>query len=132
MKAASNLKNMPYAKETADLWIALRAPTLTAAIHALYYLPMNYRFLVLDAPDTQIDKEKATHPELMDRLQGMSSASAQAHMTFSHVIVAEQPENKHLLVRVSEPTDLEHAYLVAADNPAALASAIHEIARTTL
>jgi hypothetical protein len=131
MKAVPNLKDLPYTKGTADLWIALESSLFEDVLYALYYLPIHYKLIVLNTTDPEASMKNFKHPELQNRVRFVPGHSGRLP-TISHVIVSEQPKEDTLLVHVADNTILEHAYLVSVGYPAALASAIHEIARTAL
>src|SRR4026208_309041 len=95
-----DLKKTQQANDSAIFWIVSHATALTDVLYALYYLPVSYRLLVLDAADTQ---DMGDHVEIIDRVQFASAERlGTAPLSFAHAVISGQVGKGKLVVSVSD------------------------------
>lgn len=119
--------------------------SLREAIHALYYLPQNYKLLLADRTDIENDVvANWAMQNIMNRIrfedEGLSQDEA-SPFSYADAVIANSttdPAFAHsvaplLVVNDDSQSDIayneRHGYNVRANNPEALASAILRIAR---
>jgi hypothetical protein len=120
--------------------------SLLEAIHALYYLPQNYKLLLTDR--TAIENDMITNwamQNIMNRIrfedEGLSEQQQTSPFSYADAVIASSttdPNFAHIaapLLVVSDDSEDDiaynerHGFNVRANNPEALASAILRIAR---
>lgn len=135
------------ASEAKDFWLQyslLDHPgTFADALHALYYLPENYKLVVL-TDDAMSEQEKlSTHEDLMDRIKfetktGLSDKTSPFFLADVVIYDNDKPgasDSKSPMIIVTEKTTDKplssswNGFTVPAGNPEALASAVLNIAR---
>lgn len=119
---------------------------LLEAIHALYYLPQNYKILIADR--TAIENDTITNwamQNIMNRIrfedEGLSEQQQTSPFSYADAVIASSttdPKFAHIaapLLVVTDESDEDiaynerHGFNVRANHPEALASAILRIAR---
>jgi len=137
MNVAIHNKQKPeQTKDLSEFWLVCRVATLADALYALYYLPRNYKLMVLDTSSTQSLGEAANHTELIDRIQFEPSTGLPEAfpISFGYALITAGPEDSQSLVITNGASDdsQQDAYVatVPTGSPPALASAIHDLVRT--
>jgi hypothetical protein len=132
--------------KTSVFWLAYpttnRSTTLGDALTALYYLPANYKLLVLGKNSAGDIMRIAACKDIMDRIQLQTETGLPKEVSpssFIHIYDDSTPEavralhGSRITVSKGAKTPLKSSttgrFTVSAGNPQALASAAHRVAR---
>lgn len=138
-KVVSDISN----SKTSDfLMVCPSSSGIAQAIHALYYLPENYRLVVLAQVAAQ-EKLWAEHSDMMNRVQFESKEELSAGaspFSSAYAVIADSEASElsasgpMVLLSENAEHDIEstgtNRFAVSTDSPEALASAILKIAKS--
>jgi hypothetical protein len=142
--ATYEAKKTEHTMKKSTFWLIFplgnQTQTLADALHALYYLPDTFKLIVQGRRTAQTQQQLAKYGMLSDRIVFESEAGSPetSPFSFSHLVISDDPayprEGQPLIVVTdTAASDIESTqgdiYTVPAGHPAALATAVHKIAR---
>lgn len=132
-----------------DFWLLYPSSnsdkTFADALCALYYLPENYKLLILTDGTAKADASMPSHSDLKARVkfeQGAGLSGQASPFSFAHALISDdatpdiikQTIKSQVIVSAGAKSDLEpseyNSFTVSTNNPLALASAVLRIAHT--
>lgn len=130
----------PINTNSADFWLVYsddnQSQTLADAIHALYYLPENYKLMIMS---NKLGIDTSKYDGLSERIQCQTGSAENASpFSFSYAVISDKhdstPERTARITvsdTASEPLHDNTAYdfIVSANNPLAIASAALRLGR---
>jgi hypothetical protein len=139
-------KDPKTTNKTDAFWLVYSSDSpqaLTDAFHALYYLPDNFKLIVLTDQRGEDARALMSHIPLLERVQFAEKSGVpkeSSPLAFADAIISDTATTDStkplVLIADNTTTDLEdndqQGYTVSAGNPAAMASAIFMISRAAV